>query len=149
LKTKITEGEKLSEQVIIDEEEIKKIDEETGIEVQPKKKKKKANEELLPLEKVSGKEVVEILNFLHRKYLEYMTQVEGAKYMGVYKSIKDEALKETLEVYAELQKQNQMLMEKLERLVNALEGKIIQQEQPQIQPEALAKTTAEEIKRVF
>jgi hypothetical protein len=98
----------------------------------PKKKKRKSEEDEEPAElhQLSGSEVIRILDFLHRRYLSWMTEAESAKYSQLYRTAREEALKETLETYAELQKQNQALLERMEKLINALEGKLVAQAAP-------------------
>ena len=106
-----------------------------------RRRKKDEDEMPLPLDKLSGREVIQILDFLHKRYLSWMTEAESAKYATVYKSAKEEALKESLEMYAEIQKQNQQLIEQLNKLIERL------QQQQQVQPQQIAKETVQEMKK--
>ncbi len=108
------------------EEEVKQIDQ---VVETPKKKKKKTDEDMLELDQMRGSDVVRLIDFLHRRYLSWMTEAESAKFSALYKSARDEALKETIEVYNEIQKQNQQLLERMEKLIQALEGKLTATEQ--------------------
>jgi hypothetical protein len=121
---------------IMTEEDIKAIDQ---VVEQPKPRKRRKNEdiELSDLENLKGSDVIKILDFLHRRYLSWMTEAESTKFSSLYKSAKDEALKETLEVYSEIQKQNQQLLERMEKLIQALEGKLTT-------PEQIAQATAQQ-----
>ena len=91
-----------------------------------KKRKSKGLEAPVPesLSKLSGDEVLRILDFLHRKYLSWLTEAEGAKYSSIYKSAKEEALKEVLDLQAELQKQIQSQIEQLEKISASLQERI-------------------------
>jgi len=141
LATENTSGEaELSEITAEESELMDRLGELAEVKVRKKNKRRK---ELNPapesLRELSGEDVLNIFDFLHRRYLSWMTEAESAKYSTLYKSARDEALKETLETYSELQKQNQELINKLEKLVNALEGRL--------QPTAIATETAQQIKK--
>jgi len=114
------------------------------IERKPRRRRRRRNDDEIPLslDKISGKEVMEILDFLHRRYLSWLTEAEATKFSTVYRSAKEEALKESLEIYSEIQKQNQQMLEQLNRLAEKL-GQI----QGVAPPQQLAKETAEEIKK--
>ncbi len=116
----------------INAEEIEKYIPAPAEEEGKKKKKKSASLEApIPesLKRLSGEEVLRILDFLHRKYLSWMTEAEGAKYSSVYKSAKEEALREVLELQAELQKQIQQQIETLQKITVALQEAITKQPQ--------------------
>jgi hypothetical protein len=119
------------------EEEIKQIDQVVE-QPKPRKRRKAEDIELADLENMKGSDIIKILDFLHRRYLSWMTEAESAKFSSLYKSAKDEALKETLEVYSEIQKQNQELLERMERLIQALEGRLT------ATPEQIAQVTAQQ-----
>jgi len=129
---------------LITPEEAEKI--ESEVVERPRKKPKKLMLTPQSLEAVSGRDVIEILEFLHRKYLSWLTEAEGAKYSTLYRQAKDEALKEALEVYAEVQKQNQELLNKLTQLTEALSRQMQTTAPEQIAQEA-AKQTVEEVKK--
>lgn len=123
-------------------EEVKEVEKEIGISKRKKKKRLGASdiEEFDTLSSMSGSEVIKVLDFLHRRYLSWMTEAESAKYSGLYKTAREEALKEVMETYSEIQKQNQALLEKLESLIKILSEK-------QITPESVAQQTAQEIRK--
>lgn len=123
------------------EVEASEIEKAAGIKTEEPKRKRRKEDPILPeeLKKLSGDEVLRVLDFMHRRYLSWMTEAESVKYSSLYKSARDEALKETLETYAELQKQNQALMERMEKLIQALEGRL--------QPTQIAQETAQQIKK--
>jgi flagellar biosynthesis/type III secretory pathway protein FliH len=129
----------------IDESQIQSLESEVVPETRRKKRGRETTDIPKELEEMSGSDVVKILEFLHRKYLSWMTEAEGSKYATLYKSAKEDALKETLEAYAELQKTNQALIERLERLVESLENRLVAQ--PAVQPQEVAKETAKELKK--
>ena len=114
----------------ISQEEVERIEKEA--QITPRRRRKREEEEPLELSRLSGEEVVRILDFLHRRYLSWMTEAESTKYAGVYKTAKDEALKEALETYAEIQKQNQELISRLEKLITVLAERV--STQPPQQP---------------
>jgi len=108
-----------------------------------RRRRRRSDDEIpLSLDKISGKEVMEILDFLHRRYLSWLTEAEATKFSTVYRSAKEEALKESLELYGELQKQVRDIVEGLNKLAERLE-KVTTPTPPQ----QLAKETAEEIKK--
>ena len=114
------------------------------IERKPRRRRRRRNDDEIPLslDKISGKEVMEILDFLHRRYLSWLTEAEATKFSTVYRSAKEEALKESLEIYGELQKHVVNIVERLDKLAERLE-KVTTPTPPQ----QLAKETAEEIKK--
>lgn len=130
---------------LVSYEEVEKIEEETGLEKKKKKRGRRIDDEEAPLslQKLSGEETVRILDFLHRRYLSWMTEAEGTKYAGLYRTAKEEALREALETYTEIQKQNQQLLERMEKLIQTLEGKLTTAPQTQ----EIAQQTAEQIKK--
>jgi len=106
-----------------------------------KRRRRSSDEELpLPLEKLSGREVIEILDFLHRRYLSWMTEAEASKFSVVYKTAKEDALKESLEIYNEITKQQQQIIENLNKLASNLSA--IQQ-----LPKQVSKEVVQEAKR--
>lgn len=126
----------------VDAEEIEREAEITTAGVGKRRGRKRQNEELpQELGRLSGSEVIRILDFLHRRYLSWMVEAEGAKYTSVYKTAREEALKDVMETYAEIQKQNNQLLERMEKLIQALEGKLT------AQPTIIAQQTAEQLKR--
>jgi len=129
----------------IDESQIQSLEQEIVTETRKRRRGREITDIPRELEQMSGSDVVKILEFLHRKYLSWMTEAEGSKYATLYKSAKEEALKETLEAYAELQKTNQVLLERLERLVESLENRLVSQ--PAVQPQEVAKETVKELKK--
>jgi len=113
------------------------------VEVEKPKKKKRRSGKLsipLPLDKLSGKEVIEILDFLHKRYLSWMTEAEASKYSVVYKSAKEDALKESLEIYNELSKQIASITENLNKLAEKLAT-------VNVTPQQIAKEVVQETKR--
>jgi len=129
----------------IDESQIQSLEQEMVTETRKRKRSRDTTDIPKELDQMSGSDVVKILEFLHRKYLSWMTEAEGSKYATLYKSAKEDALKETLEAYAELQKTNQALMERLERLIESLESKLVAQSA--VQPQEVAKETVKELKK--
>lgn len=129
---------------LVSYEEVEKIEEEAGLEKKKKKRGRRIDDEEAPLslQKLSGEETVRILDFLHRRYLSWMTEAEGTKYAGLYRTAKEEALREALETYSEIQKQNQQLLERMEKLIQTLEAKLTTAPAQEI-----AQQTAEQIKR--
>jgi len=108
------------------------------IEKKRRRRRRQSEEEIpLPLSKLSGKEVIEILDFLHKRYLSWMTEAEASKYSTVYRSAKEEALKETLDLYSELQKQVLETIKELKETVEAL--RTIHHQQIQRIPQETAK----------
>jgi len=130
---------------LVTAEEAEKISEE--VEIRPKKRKVKQLNLPQSLESLSGREVIDILEFLHRKYLSWMTEAEGAKYGTLYRQVREDALKETLEVYTEIQKQNQELINKLTQLTDTLQKMVGGQVVVQQVAEEAAKATVQEVKR--
>jgi len=108
-----------------------------------RRRRRRSDDEIpLSLDKISGKEVMEILDFLHRRYLSWLTEAEATKFSTVYRSAKEEALKESLEIYGELQKHVVNIVERLDKLAERLEKVTTP-----IAPQQMAKETAEEIKK--
>jgi len=133
------------ESELITEEEVEKISEE--VEVKPKKKRKTVS---IPqsLESLSGRDVLEMLEFLHRRYLSWMTEAEGAKYTTLYRQVREEALKEVIETYTEIQKQNQELINRLTQLTETLQKTFSPTSQVvQAVAETAARQTVEEVRR--
>lgn len=120
----------MAESPITDPEVYEAIDQQLAPEEpEPRKRRKtrKNMEEIpLPLEKLSGREIVEILDFLHRRYLSWMTEAESSKYMTVWKSARDEAIKEILETQSQILEQQNQTISRLENTIKMLEYRLNQ-----------------------
>jgi len=129
-------------------EEIDKEVEGKAVEIERttrRRRRRRSEDDEMPLslDKISGREVVEILRFLHRHYLSWMTEAESTKFSTVYRSAKEEALKETLDLYNELHKQVSVVVDKLEKITERLE----KLEARTTTTQETAKKTVEEIKK--
>ncbi|MEM4483416.1 MAG: hypothetical protein QXS19_05825 [Candidatus Methanomethylicia archaeon] len=88
---------------IVTDQEIedieKKIENRIETESRIKKRRKIDEDQPLELEKMSGREAVKILDYLHRKYLSWLREAEASKYVDIVRSIRSETLKEVDEFY--------------------------------------------------
>jgi hypothetical protein len=110
---------------LVTQEEAEKIATEVAVE---KPKKRRSTPSAIPrgLSEITGVEAIEVLEFLHRKYLSWLTEAEGAKYSTLYRQAKDEALKEAIGYYTEVQKLNKEIMDRLEQVTQTLQSLVSQ-----------------------
>jgi len=134
---------------LVTPEEAERIASEVAVE---KPKKRRSTPPAIPrgLSEITGAEAIEVIEFLHRKYLSWLTEAEGAKYSTLYRQAKDEALKEAISYYAEIQKLNKEIMDRLEQVTQTLQG-LVSQLAPgktvEQVAEETAKKTVEQVRR--
>lgn len=133
----MTEGTTLE----FNEEDVEAVEEAIEGEIPKVKrrgrpKKNEVEEIPLTLEKLSGRDVVNIMRFLHRQYLSWLREAEASKYTDLVTRIRSETMEESKKIYdyiineyeQRLQQHEAVLKEILEKLSN------IQPAQPQQQP---------------
>lgn len=105
------------------------IDDEIEQVQKPKKRKSRKNNMALPrgLAKMSGADVIEVMDFLHKRYLSWLTEAEASKYAIVYKTAKEEALKETLDITNELLKQMENMINTMNNMIKQLQEMVTPQ----------------------
>ncbi|MEM4619777.1 MAG: hypothetical protein QW607_06135 [Desulfurococcaceae archaeon] len=88
---------------IVTDQEIedieKKIENRIESETRIKKRRRTDEDQPIELERMSGREAVKILDYLHRKYLSWLREAEASKYVDIVRSIRSETLKEVDEFY--------------------------------------------------
>ena len=109
------------ESPVTNPEVFETIDE--SVEGKKPKKRARKNTGSLPkgLAKMNGADVIEVMDFLHKRYLSWLTEAEASKYTIVYKTAKEEALKETLEITNELLKNMENMLSTMQQMLQKME----------------------------
>ncbi|MEM1830776.1 MAG: hypothetical protein QXJ97_04500, partial [Desulfurococcaceae archaeon] len=98
----------------------------------PKRKPRRLEAEIpRELEKLTGDNVVKIMEFLHKKYLSWLREAESTKYVDVVRSIREETVSEINKFYSEIFrgyeerfKKHEEMLEKLTKMIDDLYNRI-------------------------
>jgi len=133
----------------LSEEDVTGIEEklEGTVAKVSKRGRKPINNEQSPfsLRQISGEQAIDLLEFLHKKYLSWIREAEASKYVDIVKSIREATLEEAKTIYSSLveeyekrlEQRDQVLMnvvDKLEKMTQTIE-KLTQQPPQQQQPQ--------------
>ncbi|MEM1724532.1 MAG: hypothetical protein QXW71_01970 [Thermoplasmata archaeon] len=77
----------------------KKIENRIETETKIRKRRRADEDQPLELERMSGREAVKILDYLHKNYLSWLREAEASKYVDIVRSIRSETIKEVDEFY--------------------------------------------------
>lgn len=131
----------------INPEDVKTLEEEIKPAERRRGRKPKLEEEVVSLSKLSGEETVKILDFLHRRYLSWMTEAESTKYANIFETAREKALEDVLKTYSEIQKQNQEMISKLVEAIDSINKRLA--ELPQITAQQTTQQTITQVKSVL